>query len=85
MTLAVQVDQAKRELVGAAVEDALATQDDELDRHPVMLPLVRFIEKAAMLAGDGRRLFVRLHVAGLQVHACCFGRQSCTMCLHCMP
>ena len=34
------------------MEDALATQDDELDCHMAMLPLVRFIEKAATLAGD---------------------------------
>ena len=38
--------------MASAEEDALATQDDELDRHPDMLPLVRFIEKAATLAGD---------------------------------
>lgn len=47
-----QDDRASQQLVASAVEDALATQDDELDRHMDMLPLVRFIEKAATLAGD---------------------------------
>ncbi|KAK9826371.1 hypothetical protein WJX81_003941, partial [Elliptochloris bilobata] len=42
-------ERADKAPVASAVEDALATQDDELDRHPAMLPLVRFIEKAASL------------------------------------
>jgi hypothetical protein len=30
-------------------EETLPTSDDELDRHPVMLPLVRLVERAAEL------------------------------------
>ncbi len=35
-------------------QDALATQDDELDRHAAMLPLVRLIERAAALGAHAR-------------------------------
>ena len=50
-------DERAGELPGTAVaQDALTTQDDELDMHPAMLPLVRFIERAAALATNGQEL-----------------------------
>ena len=41
------------ELPGAAADDALPSEDDELDASPCMLPLVRLIERAAELSQPG--------------------------------
>ncbi len=43
-----QQDDAATWLVGQT-EDALSIEDDDLDRHDCMLPLVHLIEKAAVL------------------------------------
>ena len=32
-----------------AADDALLTEDDDLDRHPAMLPAVQLVERAAVL------------------------------------
>jgi len=53
-------------------QDALATQDDELDRHAAMLPLVRLIERAAALGAHARAALpnLRQQVLGLQCVIC---------------
>jgi hypothetical protein len=40
------------EVLEGAAGDTLLTEDDDLDRHPAMLPAVQLVERAAMLCAE---------------------------------
>ena len=42
-------DEAANALLMGQAEDSLSVEDDELDRHDCMLPLIHLVEKAAAL------------------------------------
>ncbi|KAK9829312.1 hypothetical protein WJX72_005143 [[Myrmecia] bisecta] len=46
-------DELQTDLVVSGADDALLAEDDELDRHPCMLALVRLVEKAAQMGQAG--------------------------------
>jgi hypothetical protein len=53
-----------------AAGDALLTEDDDLDRHPAMLPAVQLVERAAVLwAGSGASMQGGRTMAMIMVHA----------------
>ena len=55
-----QDDLLDDDLPGGAADDALPSEDDELDASPCMLPLVRLIERAAELSQPGGALIPKL-------------------------
>lgn len=45
-----------------AADDALLTEDDELDSHPAMLPAVQLVERAAALWAESGGLDQGAHL-----------------------